>query len=176
MLDADATAQRLSELGCTPEQVERHVRAWRSIVKRRKVPPPPPPPRWQLRPRLTPAELQELAVRLRTPPCGGGAGRWSATPSVVRELAPSWIGHAIFETTGRRLGQDLTRAVLRQLEESGLAWPVGPAGGVRFAVVGDPAPPSSSYRERLPTRRERLAPRIHRERLWPRDAVAPAGA
>jgi hypothetical protein len=150
-------------VGLKDGQIEKHVAGLTTCLKRRRVEPPPAPNR-EPRPRLTTAQLQTLIEKLRVgPPCGN-RWRWSTQPSMVPSLASQWIGIAIVEVTGKRCGESMMRSVLRQLEESGAAWPGTPLVGsrVRPCVVADPPslPPSTYW--------ERLEPRVvHRERLEP---------
>lgn len=143
----EQTAQRLRGLGLLEHQIAEHCRHLQAIAQRRAatvpqpkpVKPKPKPPRQPTR--LTPLQLAQLCTRLRE----GGPWRWSIAPP---QAGVPWIGNVVMELLGKpcdgKRRDALTKDVLAQLQEAGLAYPERrPIGGAsaHFTVVAAPPPP-----------------------------------
>src|SRR5262245_54117495 len=117
----ESTAQHLALLGCTAEQIERHVGPLRSIAAKQPQPTLPKPKPKQPPP-LSQEQIQVLLQKLRS-------RTWRWVTDQPKDDTGDWVGHAILEVTGMpdtKFGATpnalwvLVGRVLTQLTESGL--------------------------------------------------------
>jgi hypothetical protein len=154
-MDIEATADHLRQLGCTDEQVERHLQPLRSIAAKQRKPVAPK----QVQPftyNLTQTQIEALLAKLKE-------RQWRWVVWGRPGDTDDWVGYAILSVVGapalRSHIPPLISSVLMQLRNLGLITKVSNGrAGTRMAffvhVVSKP--------QRLP--RERLEPAESHER------------
>jgi hypothetical protein len=144
-MDIEQTAQNLRQLGCTQEQIERHIHNLQFNAKQSKHLKRRPEPTDEPEFRLTQSQIDAIMVRLRE-----RQWHWAAYRS-ARDMSDDWVGHAILSVTGmpnlRSHTSQLVSGVLMQLHKLGLIAKV--TNGQRRYVVHVVEKPARPHRERL---------------------------